>query len=162
MSPIPIYEERLNANYLFIGGIFLFILAVGLVPQIVLKGIDLMKGVWLAAYLTAVTIGIIVNFFRIKIELFQDKLMIKTGLFYRKVIEVGKIQNCSPYKMLHLIRRNDSVWDIRKGRDRTFVITLPFVNDCIKLETPEKTFVISSRTPETFSNAVKSVLLEQR
>jgi len=75
MSATPIYEERLNANYLFMGGIFLFILAVGLVPQIVLKGIDLMKGVWLAAYLTAVIIGIIVNFFRIKIELFQDKLM---------------------------------------------------------------------------------------
>ena len=159
MSLAPIYEERLNANYLFIGGIFLFILAVGLVPQIVLKGIDLMKGVWLAAYLTAVTIGIIVNFFRIKIELFQDKLMIKTGLFYRKVIEVEKIQNCSPYKMLHLLRRwrNDSVWDIRKGRDRTFVITLPFVNDCIKLETPEKTFVVSSRTPEAFCTAIKSV-----
>jgi len=161
MPPMPIYEERLNANYLFIGGI---ILAVGLVPQIVLKNIDLMKGVWLAAYLTAVTIGIIVNFYRIKIELFQDKLMIKTGLFYRKVIEVGKIQNCSPYKfpMLHLIWRNDSVWGTWMWRDRTFVITLPFVNDCIKLETPEKTFVISSRRPETFSNAVKSVLLEQR
>ena len=157
MPPMPIYKERLNANYLFIGGIFLFILAVGLVPQIVLKGIDLMKGVWLAAYLTAVTIGIIVNFCRIKIELFQDKLMIKTGLFYRKVIEVGKIQNCSPYKM-PLIRRwwNDSVWDIRKGRDRTFVITLPFVNEAIKLETPEKTFVISSRTPESFCTAIKS------
>jgi len=155
--PTPIYEERLNANYLFIGGIFLFILAVVLVPQIVLKGIDLMKGAWLAAYLTAVTIGIIVNFFRIKIELFQDKLMIKTGLFYRKVIEVGKIQNCSPYKMLHLIRRNDSVWDIRKGRDRTFVITLPFVNEAVKLGTPEKTFVISCRTPEAFCTAIKSV-----
>ena len=157
MSSKPIYEERLNVNYLFIGGLFLFLLAVSLVPQIVLKGIDLMKGVWLAAYLTAVTIGIIVNFFQMKIELFQDKLVIKTGLFYRKVIEAGKIQNCSPYKMLHLIRRNDSVWDIRKGRGRTFAITLPFVNDCIKLETPEKTFVISSRTPESFCTAIKSV-----
>ncbi|MDH5695104.1 MAG: hypothetical protein OEZ00_00625 [Dehalococcoidia bacterium] len=156
---MPLYEERLNANYLFIGGIFLFILAVGLVPQIVLKDIDLTKGVWLAAYLTAVTIGIIVNFLRIKIELFQDKLMIKTGLFYRKVIEVGKIQNCSPHKMLHLLRRwrNDSVWDIRKGGDRTFFITLLFVNDYIKLETAEKTFVISCRTPESFCTAIKSV-----
>ena len=154
MSSTPIYEERLNTNYLLIGSI---ILTIGLVPQIVLGDIDLMKGVWLAAYLTAVTIGIIVNFYRIKIELFQDKLMIKTGLFYRKVIEVGKIQNCSPYKMLHLIRRNDSVWDIRKERDRTFVITLPFVNDGVKLETPEKTFVISSRTPESFCSAIKSV-----
>jgi len=157
MPPMPIYEERLNVNYLFIGGIFLFILAVVLVLQIVLKGIDLMKGAWLAAYLTAVTIGIIVNFFRIKIELFQDKLMIKTGLFYRKVIEVGKIQNCSPYKMLHLIRRNDSVWDIRKGRDRTFAITLPFACEGVKLETEERTFVISSQAPEAFCTAIKSV-----
>ena len=156
MPPMPIYEERLNTNYLFIGGI---ILAIGLVPQIVLKNIDLMKGVWLAAYLTAVTIGIIVNFCRIKIELFQDKLMIKTGLFYRKAIEVDKIQNCSPYKfpMLHLIRRNDSVWGTWMWRDRTFVITLPFVNEAIKLETPEKTFVISCRTPEAFCTAIKSI-----
>jgi hypothetical protein len=156
MSSTPIYEERLSVNYLLIGSI---ILAIGLVPQIVLGDIDLMKGVWLAAYLTAVTIGIIVNFYRIKIELFQDKLMIKTGLFYRKVIEMGKIQNCSPYKfpMLHLIRRNDSVWGTWIWRDRTFVITLPFVNNCIKLETPEKTFVISSRTPESFCDAIKSV-----
>ena len=156
MAATPIYEERLNVNYLLIGSI---ILAIGLVPQIVLGDIDLMKGVWLAAYLTAVTIGIIVNFYRIKIELFQDKLMIKTGLFYRKVIEMDKIQNCSPYKfpMLHLIRRNDSVWGTWMWRGRTFVITLPFVNDYIKLETPEKTFVISSRTPEAFCTAIKSI-----
>ena len=156
MSSTPIYEERLNTNYLLIGSI---ILTIGLVPQIVLGDIDLVKGAWLAAYLTAVTIGLIVNFYRIKIELFQDKLMIKTGLFYRKVIEAGKIQNCSLYKfpMLHLIRRNDSVWGTWMWRDRTFVITLPFVNEAIKLETPEKTFVISSRTPEAFCTAIKSI-----
>ncbi len=156
MSSTPIYEERLNTNYLLIGSI---ILTIGLVPQIVLGDIDLVKGAWLAAYLTAVTIGLIVNFYRIKIELFQDKLMIKTRLFYRKVIEAGKIQNCSLYKfpMLHLIRRNDSVWGTWMWRDRTFVITLPFVNEAIKLETPEKTFVISSRTPEAFCDAIKSV-----
>jgi hypothetical protein len=156
MSSTPIYEERLNMNYLLIGSI---ILTIGLVPQIVLGDIDLVKGAWLAAYLTAVTIGLIVNFYRIKIELFQDKLMIKTGLFYRKVIEAGKIQNCSLYKfpMLHLIRRNDSVWGTWMWRDRTFVITLPFVNEAIKLETPEKTFVISSRTPEAFCTAIKSI-----
>jgi len=150
--PTPIYEEKLNVNYPFIAGIFLFALAVGLVPSIILGGLW-----WLTALYTALTIGIIVSFFQMKVELFKDKLVIKLGLFYRKVIEVGKIQNCSPYKMLHLIRRNDSVWDIRKGRDRTFVITLPFVNDCIKLETPEKTFVISCRTPEAFCTAIKSV-----
>jgi len=35
MPPMPIYEERLNVNYSFIGGIFLFALAVGLVPGII-------------------------------------------------------------------------------------------------------------------------------
>jgi len=90
------------------------------------------------------------------VELFQDKLVIKFGLFYRKVIEVDKIQSCSPYKMAHPIRTYGG-WGIRKGRDGTFALTQAFVNEAIKLETPEKTLVISSRTPESFCDAIKSV-----
>ena len=150
----PIYKERLNVNYPFIGGIFLFALAVGLVPGIILGGLW-----WLFALYIVLTIGIIVSFFQMKVELFEDRLIIKFGLFYRKVIELEKIQNCSPYKMLHPMRTYGG-WGIRKGRDGTFALTQAFVNDCIKLETPEKTFIISSRTPESFCTAIKSVLSE--
>ncbi|GEM_PF-1748120 len=156
MSSMPIYEERLNVNYLFVGGILLFALAVGLVPAIILNGLW-----WLTALYTALTIGIIVSFFQMKVELFQDKLVIKFGLFYRKVIEIKEVQACSPYKMTYPVRTYGG-WGIRKGKDGTFALTQAFVNEGVKLETSEKTFVISSRTPETFSNAVKSVLLEQR
>ena len=148
---MSLYEERLNVNYPFISGILLFALAVGLVPGIILGGLW-----WLTALYTALTIGIIVSFFQMKVELFKDKLVIKLGLFYRKVIEVDKIQNCSPYKMAHPIRTYGG-WGIRKGRDGTFALTQAFVNEVIKLETPEKTFVISSRTPEGFCTAIKSV-----
>jgi hypothetical protein len=48
-------------------------------------------------------------------------------------------------------------WGIRKGRDGTFALTQAFINEGIKLETPEKIFVISSRTPESFCTAIKSV-----
>jgi len=148
---MPIYEERLHVNYPFIGGIFLWALAVGLVPGIILGGLW-----WLFALYIALTIGIIVSFFQMKVELFQDKLIIKFGLFYRKVIEVEKIQNYSPYKMLHPMRTYGG-WGIRKGRDGTFALTQAFINEGIKLETTEKTFVISSRTPEAFCTALKSV-----
>jgi len=148
---MPIYEERLNVNYPFIGGILLWALAVGLVPGIILGGLW-----WLFALYIALTIGIIVSFFQMKAELFEDKLVIKLGLFYRKVIEVERIQNCSPYKMLHPMRTYGG-WGIRKGRDGTFALTQAFVNEAIKLETPEKTFVISSQTPESFCSAIKSV-----
>ena len=151
MSSMPIYEERLNVNYPFIGGILLWALAVGLVPGIILGGLW-----WLFALYIALTIGIIVSFFQMKVELFEDKLVIKMGLFYRKVIEVERIQNCSPYKMTHPMRTYGG-WGIRKGRDRTFALTQAFVNEAIKLETPEKTFVISSRTPESFCEAIKTV-----
>jgi len=151
MSSMPIYEERLNVNYPFAGGIFLFALAVGLIPSIILGGLW-----WLTSLYTALTIGIIVSFFQMRVELFQDKLIIKLGLFYRKVIEVEKIQAYSPYKMLHPMRTYGG-WGIRKGRDGTFALTQAFVNEAIKLETPEKTFVISSRTPENFCTAIKSV-----
>jgi len=151
MSSMPIYEERLNVNYPFIGGIFLFALAVGLIPSIILGGLW-----WLTALYTALTIGIIVSFFQMRVELFEDKLIIKFGLFYRKVIEVEKMQDCSPYKMPHPMRTYGG-WGIRKGRDGTFALTQAFVNEAIKLETPEKTFVISSRRPESFCSAIKSV-----
>ena len=148
---MPIYEERLNVSYPFIAGIFLFALAVGLVPSIIFGGLW-----WFTALYTALTIGIIASFFQMKVELFQDKLVIKYGLFYRKVIEVDKIQNCSPHKMPHPIRTYGG-WGIRKGKDGTFALTQAFVNEGVKLETSEKTFVISSRTPENFCSAIKSV-----
>lgn len=151
MSSLSIYEERLNVNYPFIGGIFLFALAVGLVLGIIFGGLW-----WPTVLYTVLTIGIIVSFFQMKVELFQDKLVIKFGLFYRKVIEVEKIQNCSPYKMLHPIRTYGG-WGIRKGRDKTFALTQAFINEGVKLETPEQTFVISSQKPESICTAIKSV-----
>jgi len=148
---MPIYEERINVNYPFIAGILIFALAVGLVPAIILGGLW-----WFAVLYIALTIVIIASFFQMKVELFQDKLLIKYGLIYHKVIEVEKIQNCSPHKMPHPIRTYGG-WGIRKGRDGTFALTQAFVNEAIKLETSEKTFVISSRTPESFCDAIKSV-----
>jgi len=151
MSSTPIYEERLNASCPLIAGVSLWALAVGLVPGIILGGLW-----WLFALYIALTIGIIFGFYQMKVELFEDKLVIKFGFLYRKVIEVEKIQNYSPYKMLHPVRTYGG-WGIRKGRDRTFALTQAFINEAIKLETPEKTFVISSRTPESFCTAIKSV-----
>ena len=151
MSSTPIYEEKLNVNYPFIGGILLWALAVGLVPGIILGGLW-----WLFALYIAFTIGIIVSFFQMKVELFEEKLKIKFGLFYRKVIEMEKVQACSPYKIPHPIRTYGG-WGIRKGRDGTFALTQAFVNKAIKLGTSEKTFVISSRTPETFCTAISSI-----
>ncbi len=152
---MPIYEEKLNVNYPFVGVIFLFSLIVGLVPGIILGGVW-----WLAALYIALTIGIIVSFFQMKVELFQDKLVIKFGLFYRKVIEMKEVQAYSPYKISQPIGTYGG-WGIRKGRDGTFALTQAFVNECIKLETLEKTFVISCRTPETLCTAIKSVLSEE-
>jgi len=122
---MPIYEEKLNVNYPFVGSIFLFSLAIGLVPGIILGGLW-----WLAALYIVLTIGIIVSFFQMKVELISHPMGTYGG------------------------------WGIRRGRDGTFALTQAFVNECIKLETPEKTFVISSRTPETFCTAIKSVLSE--
>ena len=76
MTPMPIYKERQNVNYPFIGGILLFALAVGLVPGIILGGLW-----WLFALYIALTIGIIVSFFQMKIELFKDKLLNKIRAF---------------------------------------------------------------------------------
>lgn len=147
---MPIYEEKLNANFLLIVGVLLWALAVGIIPGIILDG-----RWWLfAIYL--VTMTLIFGFYQMKVELFQDKLVIKFGFLYRKVIEVDKIQNYSPYKMLHPVRTYGG-WGIRKGRDGTFALTQAFINEAIKLETYDMTFVISSRTPEGFCSAIKSI-----
>jgi hypothetical protein len=148
---LPIYEERLNANSLLIAGVSLWALAVGLVPGIILGGLW-----WLASLYIVLTVSVIASFFQMKVELFQDKLVIKFGLLYRRVIKVDKIQNCSTYKMLHPMRTYGG-WGIRKGRDGTFALTQAFINEAIKLETPEQTFIISSRKPESFYDAIESV-----
>jgi hypothetical protein len=148
---MPIYEERINVNYPFAGGILLWALAIGLVPPIILGGLW-----WFAVLYIALTVAIIASFFQMKVALFQDKLVIKFGVIYNKVIEVNEIQDCSPYKVAHPIKTYWG-WGIRKGRDGTFAITQAFVNESIKLETAEQTFVISSRTPESFCEAIKSV-----
>jgi len=148
---MPIYEERLKASSPLIAGVLLWALAFGLVPGIILGGLW-----WLFALYIPFTIAIILGFYQMKVELFEDKLVIKFGFLYRKVIEVEKIQNCSPYKMLHPVRTYGG-WGIRKGRDGTFALTQAFVNEAVKLGTIEKTFVISSRKPESFCDAIKSV-----
>ena len=155
MSSTPIYQEKLNVNYPFAGVIFLFALAVGLVPGITLGGLW-----WLTTLYIVLTIGIIVSFFQMKVELFQEKLVIKFGLFYRKIIETREIQAYFPYKISRPIGTYGG-WGIRKGGDGTFALTQAFINEGVKLETPEKTFVISSQTPESFCSAIKSVLSEQ-
>jgi len=148
---MPIYEERLKANSPLIAGVFLWAIAVGIIPGIILGGLW-----WLFALYIAFTIGIIAGFYQMKVELFPDKLVIKFGFFYRKVIEVEKIQDYSPYKMAHPIRTYGG-WGIRKGKDGTFALTQAFINEAIKLETLERTFVISSRAPESLCDAIKSV-----
>jgi hypothetical protein len=148
---MPIYEERINVNYPLIAGVLLWALAVGLIPGIILEGLW-----WFAAAYIALTVGIIASFFQMKVELSQDKLAIRFGIIYRKVIEVEKIQDCSPYRIAHPIRTYGG-WGLRKGRDGTLAITQAFVNEAIKLETAEQTFIISSRTPERFCDAIKSV-----
>ena len=148
---MPIYEEKLNENYPFAGALVLWALAVGLVPGILLGGVW-----WFAAFYIALTIVIIAIFFRMKVELFEDRLVVRFGFIYRKTIEVGKIEDCTPYKIAHPIRTYGG-WGIRKGRDGTFAITQAFINDAIKLETAEQTYVISSRTPERFCEAIKGL-----
>jgi len=148
---MPIYEEKINENYPFAGGLVLWALAVGLVPGILLGGVW-----WFAAFYIALTVAIVASFFQMKVALYEDRLTIRFGFIYRKTIEVGQIEDCSPYKVKKPIR-NYGGWGIRKGRDGTFAITQAFVNDAIKLETAEQTYVISSRTPERFCEAIKSV-----
>ena len=146
---MPIYEEKLRANFLLIFGVLLWVLAVGTIPGIILGGQWWLFAIYLA------TIILIFGFYEMKVALFEDRLVIKFGFLYRKVIEVKKIKDCSPYKMAHPVRTYGG-WGIRKGSDGTFALTQAFINEAIKLETPEKTFVISSRTPERLCDAIKS------
>ena len=150
-SKMPIYEERLKANSPLIIGVFLWSIAVGIIPGIILGG-----AWWLFALYIAFSIGIIAGFYQMKVELFPDKLVIKFGFLYRKVIEVEKIQDYSPHKMAHPVKTYGG-WGIRKGSDGTFAVTQAFINEAIKLETHDKTFIISSRTPESLCDAIKSV-----
>ena len=148
---MPIYEEKLDVNYPFAGGLLLWALAVGLIPGILLSGVW-----WFAAAYIALTVAIIASFFRMKVALFEDRLTIRFGIIYRKAIEVERIQDCAPYKVKNPIRTYGG-WGLRKGRDGTFAITQAFINEAIKLETPEQTYIISSRTPERLSEAIKGL-----
>jgi len=150
MAAVPIYTEKLRANFLLIVGVSLWVLAVGTMPGIILDG------QWWLFAIYLVTSILIFGFYQMKVELFPKMLVIKFGFLYRKVIPLEKIQNCSPYKMLHPVRTYGG-WGIRKGRDGTLALTQAFINEAIKLETPEKTFVISSRAPENLCDAIKSL-----
>src|SRR4030042_5599453 len=146
----PIYEEKLDASYPLVIGVLVFSLLVGIIPGIIVGGLS-----WLTALYFILALGVVVSFFRVKIELYADKLKVKYGLFYRKTIDVQSIKGCSDYRVLHPIRMYGG-WGIRSGRDGTYALTQAFVNDGVKLETAGKTFVVSSRSPENFCAAIKS------
>ena len=148
---MPIYQEKLNVNYPFAGGLVLWALVVGLIPGIILSGIW-----WFTVAYILLTVGIIACFFQMKVELFEDRLTIRFGIIYNKVIEADQIQDCTPYRVAHPIKTYGG-WGLRKGKDGTFAITQAFINDAVKLETPEQTYIISSRTPERFCEAVKGL-----
>jgi len=149
MPSTPIYEERLGANTLLIVGISLWALALGLVPGIIFGG-----WWWLFAIYIGVTFAIIVAFFWMRVQLFKDKLLVRFGFIYRKAIDVDRIQDCAPFKMEHPVRTYGG-WGIRKGSDGTFALTQAFINEAIKLETIDQTFVISSRKAEDLCRAIK-------
>lgn len=149
MPATTIYEERLGANSLLIAGVSLWALAIGLLPGIVLGG-----WWWLFALYIALTFSIIIGFYWMKIELFKDRLVVRFGFLYRKVIEVDKIQDCAPHKVAHPVKTYGG-WGIRKGGDGTFALTQAFINQAIKLETVDQIFVISSRKAEALCQAIK-------
>ena len=149
MPEKPIYEERLNANVLLIVGVLLWALALGLVP-----GILLGEWWWLCCLYIPLTLAIIAAFYLMKVTLIKEKLAISFGFIYRKTIEVDKIQDCAPFKMEHPVR-NYGGWGIRRGRDGSFAITQAFINEAIKLETVDETFIISSRKAEALCQAIK-------
>ena len=148
---MPVYEEKLNVNYPFAGGIVLWALVVGLIPGILLSGIW-----WFTVAYILLTVGIVACFFQLKVTLSDDKLTIKFGVIYSKVIETDKIQDCSPYKVKNPIKTYGG-WGLRKGKDGTFAITQAFIKEAVKLETAEQTYIISSRTPERFCEAIKTL-----
>jgi hypothetical protein len=89
-----------------------------------------------------------------RVQLFKDKLLVRFGFIYRKAIDVDRIQDCAPFKMEHPVRTYGG-WGIRKGSDGTFALTQAFINEAIKLETIDQTFVISSRKAEDLCRAIK-------
>ena len=149
MPETAIYEERMGANSLLIIGVSLWSLALGLVPGIIFGG-----WWWLFTIYIALTIAIIFAFFLMKVELFKDRLVVRFGFIYRKSIEVSRIQGCAPHKMEHPVKTYGG-WGIRKGTDGTFALTQAFINEAIKLETIDQTFIISSRKAEDFCRAIK-------
>lgn len=149
MPSTPIYEERLGANTLLIVGISLWALALGLVPGIIFGG-----WWWFFAIYIAVTFAIIIAFFQMRVQLFKDKLVVRFGFIYRRAIDVAKIQDCEPHKIEHPVKTYGG-WGIRKGSDGTFALTQAFINEAIKLETTDQTFVISSRKAEALCQAIK-------
>jgi hypothetical protein len=148
---MPIYQEKLNVNYPFAGGLLLWALVVGLVPGILLSGIW-----WFTATYIALTVIIIASFFQMRVALYQDRLTIRFGFIYHKTIEAGRIQDCTPYKVAHPIKTYGG-WGLRKGKDGSFAITQAFINESVKLKTVGQIYIISSRTPERFCDAVKSL-----
>ena len=52
-------------------------------------------------------------------------------------------------------------WGIRKGSDGTFALTQAFINEAIKLETIDQTFIISSRKAEELCQAIKKARLRE-
>jgi hypothetical protein len=151
MPSTPIYEERLGANNLLVAGVSLWALAIGLVPGIIFGG-----WWWLFSLYIVLTFGIIIGFFWMKVQLFKEKLVVRFGYIYRKNIEVDKIQDCAPFKMEHPVRKYGG-WGIRKGVDGTFALTQAFINEAIKLETIDETFIISSRKAEDLCQAIKKI-----
>ncbi|HEY55031.1 MAG TPA: DUF3093 family protein [Dehalococcoidia bacterium] len=151
MPPKPIYEEKLKANSTLVAGVLLWGLVVGVIPGAVIGGLW-----WLFALYIALVLAILYGFYQLNIELFEDRLVVRFGFLYRKVIEVEKIKDCSPHKVLHPVRTYGG-WGIRKGTDGTFALTQAFINQAVKLETPERTFVISTHKPESLCEAIKAL-----
>jgi hypothetical protein len=149
MPAKTIYEERIGANSLLIAGVSLWALALGLVPGILLGG-----WWWFFSLYIVLSFGIIIAFLHMKVELSQERLVVKFGFVYRKVIDVARMQDCSPYKMEHPVKVYGG-WGIRRGSDGTFALTQAFINEAIKLETIDQTFVISSRKAEDLCRAIK-------
>lgn len=151
MPPKPIYEETLKANSKLVAGVLLWALAVAIIPGIISGGVW-----WLFILYIALTLAILYGFYKMKVELFEDRLVVKFGFLYRKTISVEKIKNCSPHQILHPVRTYGG-WGIRKGTDGTFALTQAFINQAVKLETPEKTYVISSQKAESLCQAVRAL-----
>jgi hypothetical protein len=148
---MPIYEEKLNVNYPFVVGLLVWALVVGIVPGILLSG-----AWWFATLYIALTVIIIASFFQMRVTLYQDRLTVNFGLIYHKTIEAGRIEDCTPYKVKNPIRTYGG-WGLRKGKDGTFAVTQAFINESVKLKTVGQVYIISSRTPERFCDAIKGL-----